>query len=247
MKNFMYPIACAAALVTAALVTGGTARADSFIVTTDPSQFTDTASMYYPDPYRYEDGYGLPSDNTVFAYNLSTDDYSYAVSVDSPGILWQAADTGETGFAVPFDEIFLNEFGLQQDVPGVTFGFASYITGQPALMNAFGLNLYEYSENFTATLKAYDAAGDLLGSVTQDLQGGIASVDPFTTNTFVGIVDQTGEFASVVVSTSMNGQPDNSFSIGELYMTSAPEPGTWALVVGGLVIFGLCGRRRTAA
>jgi hypothetical protein len=242
VKNIVRALVCATALCA-----GGAARADSVIGTTDPSSFSSFGSPYYPDPYRWEDGYYLPSENTVFAYDLNTGYYDYFVTVDSPGTYWSAADSYETGYPVPFDEIFLDEFPFPNDGPGVTFSVASYVTGRAALLSGFGLNLYEYTENFTATLQAYNAAGVLVGSVTEDLQGGILGTDPTTTNTFIGIIDPSLDIASVVVTTTSGGQPDNTFSIGSLYMSPIPEPGTWTFMAGGLTIFGLLLRKRVTA
>jgi len=130
----------------------------------------------------------------------------------------------------------------------VTFGFFtdSFETATEAV-SGFATTLYSFGDPFTATVSAYNAQGQLLGTTSAT-----SVADPndvcagyfLCQSAFVGVEDVSSQFnniASVVISTQ-----DNWFAFGTVEVASVPEPGTASLILlaaGSVLLIGMFPRR----
>lgn len=131
-------------------------------------------------------------------------------------------------------------------VNGTAFGFALSQAGESSvsvvageLPTAFGLVITGGNPFATVTFRAFDAQGQSLGSVSYAgsvLRNGTAG------HRFVGV-----QFAGGIQRVTVNAATSVAFDHVQYgAMPSAvPEPGTWALMLGGVGLLGwLSGRRR---
>jgi hypothetical protein len=93
-------------------------------------------------------------------------------------------------------------------------------------------------------------------TATTDYSNGLLSSNPLYVSDAVSLLNQTGQFAigtftatsadeSFDFSTTGGHQFINDVSVRDLTV-AAPEPSTWAMMLGGLVMLGFCVRRKAS-
>jgi hypothetical protein len=224
-----------------ALSAGGAARAD--LITT-PDGFGngfELANWYVGCDFEYACGNDFVTvGNTATTYT----DFGTIIATGPSGENFAYTETDNI-YGQTIDYTLTN---LGSVSGPLTFTFASDST---PYVEGFGTTLYSTYGNFNATVSAYDAQGNLIGTTTASSAPNDASVnylacEVYSTpcySTFVGIQDTSAGYAtiaSVVVSTVANVEfsygPEtiyNDFDPGEVGVIGqgvVPEPGTFALM-----------------
>ena len=150
-------------------------------------------------------------DGTVTATGPAADQYVYGEVDDSSG--------NPTDFTV---------FNINGYPTGpVVFTFTNP-DGSPMSVAGFGTMIYGDLENFTATVTALNAAGEVLGTETY-------TAADYQSFAGIGYADGLADIASVVISTD-----DNEFGFGTVGVAPAPEPATFALILIALACVQHC-------
>ena len=261
MKSFAISAALAAMFALSAAV-----RADSIVdPATIPGAFADAGSIGWYVPCNFEYGGSAINDyNCGGFFEINQSSFGTSVFLPTPGVTDNVTLSGAPGSVFAYQEVDTFDQASQQAIqqvdaviadnaqciPGcfgpVTFSFSPY--------NISGLGTTIYSQSpFDATVTAYDAAGNVLGSTSYSSTENdgllyFSDANPTYLAT-VGVLDITrADIGSVVISTTPT-TPDGvagAFGIGTVEVAGTPEPPTFLLLAGALIAIALRTQRGAA-
>jgi hypothetical protein len=198
------------------------AKADSVAISTSRSGFNDTASWS-----------GTCASNLASTSSTSSNGVTVTATDATGGIATDIQSPpgcsygGWNGNFAPGDALVYsaNDFGTGSSGP-ITLSFSSPVSGIGTQFQS------EDFGSFTAVIQLYDGS-TLLGTFTEN---GVSGSGGNNSAVFLGGIDSTGaNITSAVLSVTNTASGRDDFTVNQVSLVDAPEPGTISLLAIGLM------------